>query len=111
MYTADGLDTLFDWLKRELVKAGKLRTGLTFHGLRKSLGKKAADLGFSENDIAAANCGQARWARYQAQGNPCMGLAFHIHRRRWRACLVGLRIASAWQNRAKMQAWKLASTN
>ena len=53
-YTADGLDTLFDRLKRELVWAGKLRAGLTFHGLRKSLGKKAADLGFSENDIAAA---------------------------------------------------------
>jgi hypothetical protein len=53
-YTADGLDSLFDRLKRELVKAGTIRAGLTFHGLRKSLGKKAADLGFSENDIAAA---------------------------------------------------------
>ena len=30
------------------------RPGLTFHGLRKSLGKRAADDGFSELDIAAA---------------------------------------------------------
>jgi integrase len=28
--------------------------GLTFHGLRKSVGKDAADLGFSQNDIAGA---------------------------------------------------------
>jgi hypothetical protein len=53
-YTADGLDTLFDRQKRALVKAGRIRSGLTFHGLRKSLAKKAADLGFSENDIAGA---------------------------------------------------------
>jgi hypothetical protein len=37
-----------------LGSGGTIRAGLTFHGLRKSLGKKAADLGFSENDIAAA---------------------------------------------------------
>ena len=36
------LDSLFDRLKRELVKAGTIRAGLTFHGLRKSLSKKAA---------------------------------------------------------------------
>ncbi|WP_395711151.1 hypothetical protein [Reyranella sp.] len=34
--------------------AGSLRPGRTFHGLRKSLGRDAADLGFSENDIAGA---------------------------------------------------------
>lgn len=53
-YTEDGLDSSFDRIKRELVKAGTIRPGLTFHGLRKSLGKDAADLGFSENDIAGA---------------------------------------------------------
>jgi hypothetical protein len=57
-YTEDGLDSSFDRIKRELVKSGKIRPGLTFHGLRKSLGKDAADLGFSENDIAGA-LGQA----------------------------------------------------
>lgn len=53
-YTEDGLDSSFDRIKRELVEAGKIRPGLTFHGLRKSLGKAAADAGFSENDIAGA---------------------------------------------------------
>jgi integrase len=53
-YTTDGLDTVFDRAKRELVLSGRLRPGLTFHGLRKSLGKRAADAGFSELDIAAA---------------------------------------------------------
>ncbi|MBL8582818.1 MAG: tyrosine-type recombinase/integrase [Rhizobiaceae bacterium] len=53
-YTRDGLDSVFDKLKRELVEEGLIRKGLTFHGLRKSLGKAAADLGLSENDIAAA---------------------------------------------------------
>ncbi len=57
-YTADGLDSVFDRIKRDLVAAGAIRPGLTFHGLRKSLGKRAADLGFSENDIAGA-LGQA----------------------------------------------------
>ena len=31
-----------------------IRAGLTFHGLRKSMAKKAADLGFSESYIAGA---------------------------------------------------------
>ena len=57
-YTKDGLDSSFDRIKRQLVKEGKIRPGLTFHGLRKSLGKAAADAGFSENDIAGA-LGQA----------------------------------------------------
>lgn len=46
-YTEDGLDSSFDRIKRELVKAGTIRADLTFHGLRKSLGKAAADAGFS----------------------------------------------------------------
>ena len=53
-YTRDGLDSVFDQLKRDLVAAKAIRPGLTFHGLRKSLGKRAADAGFSELDIAAA---------------------------------------------------------
>ncbi len=53
-YTKDGLDSSFDRVKRKLVKAGTIRPGLTFHGLRKSLGKAAADMGFNENDIAGA---------------------------------------------------------
>jgi len=53
-YTSDGLDTVFDRAKRQLAEAGTIRTGLTFHGLRKSLGKRAADMGMSENDIAGA---------------------------------------------------------
>lgn len=53
-YTRDGLDTQFHRLKVRLVEAGKVRHGLTFHGIRKSLGKDAADEGFSENDIAGA---------------------------------------------------------
>ncbi len=53
-YTEDGLDSSFDQVKRALVEAGTIRPGLTFHGLRKSLGTAAADLGFSENDIAGA---------------------------------------------------------
>ena len=57
-YTKDGLDSSFDRVKRNLVEAGALRPGLTFHGLRKSLGKAAADAGFSENDIVGA-LGQA----------------------------------------------------
>lgn len=57
-YTRDGLDTMFDRVKRKLVEEKLIRPGLTFHGLRKSLGKDAAELGFSENDIAGA-LGQA----------------------------------------------------
>lgn len=53
-YTADGLDSLFHRLKVDLVAAKRIRQGLTFHGLRKSLGKRAADQGHSELDIAAA---------------------------------------------------------
>jgi integrase len=53
-YTRDGLDSAFDQLKLDLVKTKTIRAGLTFHGLRKSLGKRAADAGFSELNIAAA---------------------------------------------------------
>ena len=52
-YTRDGLDSVFEKLKVDLVREKLIRPGLTFHGLRKSLGKRAADAGFSENDIAA----------------------------------------------------------
>ena len=60
-YTRDGLDSLFQRLKGDLVEEKKIRPGLTFHGLRTSLAKRAADLGFSDNDIAAA-LGQANTA-------------------------------------------------
>jgi integrase len=53
-YTADGFDSLFHRIKTDLVERGRIRAGLTFHGLRKSLGKRAADAGHSELDIAAA---------------------------------------------------------
>ncbi len=53
-YTRDGLDSVFEKLKVDLVREKLIRSGLTFHGLRKSLGKRAADAGFSELDIAAA---------------------------------------------------------
>ncbi len=36
------------------MKENLIRPGLTFYGLRKSLGKRAADAGFNENDIAEA---------------------------------------------------------
>jgi integrase len=52
-YTRDGLDSVFEKLKVNLIREKLIRPGLTFHGLRKSLGKRAADAGFSENDIAA----------------------------------------------------------
>ncbi|WP_395711154.1 tyrosine-type recombinase/integrase [Reyranella sp.] len=51
-FTRSGFNSNFQKLKDELARAGKLSKGRTFHGLRKSLGKDAADLGFSENDIA-----------------------------------------------------------
>jgi integrase len=76
-YTKDGLDSSFDRIKRQLVKEGKIRPGLTFHGLRKSLGKAAADAGFSENDIAGA-LGQANPASarvYTQEARPQSGSA------------------------------------
>jgi integrase len=53
-FTRDGFKTNFIKLKDQLLADGKLAPGRTFHGLRKSLGKDAAELGFSENDIAGA---------------------------------------------------------
>jgi integrase len=53
-FTRDGFQSNFHKLKAVLVKAGALRPGRTFHGLRKSLGRDAAEAGFSENDIAGA---------------------------------------------------------
>ena len=53
-FTRDGFKTNFHKLKEKLLSAGAIRAGRTFHGLRKSLGKDAAEAGFSENDIARA---------------------------------------------------------
>jgi integrase len=53
-YTRDGLDTMFHRLKTTLAEEGLIRKGLTFHGLRKSLGRDLAAAGMSENDIAGA---------------------------------------------------------
>lgn len=53
-YTRSGFSAIFKRLVKRLADAGVIRPGLTFHGLRKSLGKDAAELGFSENDIARA---------------------------------------------------------
>lgn len=53
-FTRSGFQSNFHKLKAKLVKAGVLRAGRTFHGLRKSLGKDAAEAGFSENEIAGA---------------------------------------------------------
>jgi integrase len=53
-FTRGGFKVSFAALKTRLTKAGKVAPGRTFHGLRKSLGKDAAELGFSENDIAGA---------------------------------------------------------
>jgi len=47
-YKRDGLNTMFHRLKVKLVEEKLIRPGLTFHGLHKSLGKDAADLGFSK---------------------------------------------------------------
>jgi integrase len=53
-FTRSGFQSNFHKLKKKLVAQGSIRPGLTFHGLRKSLGKDAAEAGFSENDIAGA---------------------------------------------------------
>jgi hypothetical protein len=53
-FTRDGFQSNFQKLKKALVQAGKLRPDRTFHGLRKSLGRDAADLGFDEKAIAGA---------------------------------------------------------
>lgn len=72
-YTKNGLDSSFDRIERQLVKDGKILPGLTFHGLRKSLGKAAADAGFSENDIdrtfGQANPASARVYTQEAARN------------------------------------------
>lgn len=53
-YTRNGFKTIFARLKRKLVAEGKLRHDRTFHGLRKSMGRDAAELGFSAIEIAGA---------------------------------------------------------
>lgn len=51
-YTRDGPQTNLWRLVKKLEDESLVKPGLTFHGLRK--GKRAADLGMSENDIAGA---------------------------------------------------------
>lgn len=53
-FTRDGFQSNFHKLKAKLVAAGLLRADRTFHGLRKTLGRDAADLGFDEKAIAGA---------------------------------------------------------
>ena len=79
-YTEDGLDSSFDRIKHELVAAGNIRPGLTFHGLRKSLGKAAADAGFSENDIAGA----------LGQANPASARPYTVEAVRTKGCRTGV---------------------
>lgn len=53
-YTRSGFSAIFKRTAKRCAERGLIRPGLTFHGLRKSLGKDAAELGFSEHDIARA---------------------------------------------------------
>lgn len=52
-YTVSGFRARFFKLIRELTAAGKVRPGLTFHGLRHTLGKLLGDAGCDTRDIAA----------------------------------------------------------
>jgi integrase len=51
-YTVTGLQTRFWKLIAELVKAGKLEPGLSFHGLRHTVGKRLAEAGAAPRTIA-----------------------------------------------------------
>ena len=53
-YTRSGFSAIFKRMVKRLAEAGKVRPGLTFHGLRKSLGRDAAAVGMSEDDISRA---------------------------------------------------------
>lgn len=53
-YTYSGADSVRKRLVAKLAKAGKVDLGLTFHGLRHTLGAVAAEGGASEKAIAAA---------------------------------------------------------
>jgi integrase len=52
-YTSEGFQRMFFGLVRRLEAAGKVRPGLTFHGLRHSAGKLLADQGADPRTIAA----------------------------------------------------------
>jgi len=52
-YTLSGLQSQFERLRKRLEKEGKVAPGLTFHGLRHTLGGILADLGATPQTIAA----------------------------------------------------------
>lgn len=53
-YTRDGLQSILHRLLKRLEEEGAIGEGLTFHGLRKSLGTDMAEAGIDELGIAAA---------------------------------------------------------
>lgn len=53
-WSASGFRASFFKLVRELVKAGHLQPGCTFHGLRHTIASQARDAGESESRVAAA---------------------------------------------------------
>lgn len=52
-YTSNGFQRMFFGLIRQLESAGRVRPGLTFHGLRHTAGKLLADQGVDPRTIAA----------------------------------------------------------
>jgi len=52
-YTGSGFRSVFFKIIRKLVKAGKVKPGLTFHGLKHTLGKNLADAGADRDTIKA----------------------------------------------------------
>jgi integrase len=52
-YTQNGFQSRFFKFVRKLTAAGKVHSGLTFHGLRHSAGKNLADAGCDNRDIMA----------------------------------------------------------
>ena len=52
-YTSDGYRARFFRAIRKLEGAGRVDVGLTFHGLRHTVGKQLADVGCDERTIAA----------------------------------------------------------
>lgn len=51
-YTVDGFKTAFQKLRNELQKAGVIGKGITFHGLRSTIGKMLDEAGADEKTIA-----------------------------------------------------------
>jgi integrase len=52
-YTEEGFQRMFFGLVRQLIANGKVRPGLTFHGLRHTAGRNLADRGVDPRTIAA----------------------------------------------------------